>query len=61
LFGRHEHRIFEFRYQAQAWLTHITFCRSYEGDRIASGSLSISSQRSEVSGFMVVVENNGVF
>jgi hypothetical protein len=61
LFGRHKHRISEFHLQSQARLTQITFRCSYEATAWLPVRLSISSRRLEVGGFMVVIENNGVF
>jgi hypothetical protein len=60
LFGRHKHRISEFHLQSQAaHENHLPLLTS--SDRMTPGSVSISSRRLEVGGFMVVIENNGVF
>jgi hypothetical protein len=61
LFGRHKHRISEFHLQSQARLTQITFRCSHQATAWLPVRVSISSRRLEVGGFMVVIENNGVF
>ncbi|MGC2219468.1 MAG: hypothetical protein WA645_17670, partial [Pseudolabrys sp.] len=61
LFGRHKQRISEFRLQSQARLTKITFRCSHQATAWLPVRVSISSRRLEVGGFMVAIENNGVF